>query len=67
MPTISIARVANSGLVNGVDLTMILFFLWGALRWMSPEHEQLDPTHFGSKGCPTREPDCHTLGMVVYR
>ena len=36
----------------------------GTLCWMSPE--LLDPWHFGSSGCPTRESDCYALGMVTY-
>ena len=36
----------------------------GTFCWMAPE--LLDPSRFGSNGRPTRESDCHALGMVIY-
>ena len=61
--------MADFGLMSTVALSTVLFSesvvsSGGTLRWMSPE--LLDPTHFGSKGHPTRESDCYALGMVIY-
>jgi len=63
------ARVADFGLMIMADLSTILISetavsSGGTFCWMSPE--LLDPQHFGSNGCPTRESDCYALGMVVY-
>lgn len=37
----------------------------GTIRWTSPE--LLFPEEFGfESGCPTKESDCYSLGMVIY-
>ena len=64
-----IARVADFGLMTMTDLSTLvlsktIISSGGTLGWMSPE--LLDPSRFGSDGCPTRESDCYALGMVIY-
>ena len=50
--------------LSTVALSRTVASFGGTLCRMSPE--LLDPSRFGSSGCPTRESDCYALGMVIY-